>query len=133
MWTDLTVPTGEIDAAAWFPTDTDDGEARIEGYIAAAELKTADIADADERDIATATYAYHLAYVAIWLAMSGGGTGASMVNEESYQTSKDLIENFRRRADEKLAEFEDLVPPELDDVVETAIPPTMSTPVTYGW
>lgn len=131
-WGDLVVPTGELDPA-WFPNDSDGGEARIEGYITVALLKSVSITDPDEQDAATTAYAYHLAYTAIWLALSAGGSSSAIVNEESWGISADLVANFKLRADEKLAEFEELVPPTVDDVVETAIPPTMSTPVYYGW
>ena len=133
LWSDLLVPDGELEEG-WFPDDDVTAlEDRLTGYITRAEAKAADITDPDEQDEAVTAYAYHLAYTAIWARMSGDPSNAAIVNEESVAYSPQLVNNFKILADEKLAEFEELVPPMVDDVVATAIPPTMSTPVVYGW
>ncbi|HYC50689.1 MAG TPA: hypothetical protein VEB19_06200 [Gemmatimonadaceae bacterium] len=130
---DLVSPVGELDVAVLFPDDTDAGEARLTGYITAAEARVSDSLTGDEADEAVSAFAYHRAYLAKYQTELAAASSGGLSDQGQYAVLWSQINAWKELADAKLAEFEGLLPPEAEEVVASSLPPTTSTRVNYDW
>jgi hypothetical protein len=131
LWSDLTAPQGRIDAAALFG-DTDSGEARLTAYLADAAANAGALTG-DDLDAFSTHWSYYRAYLAKYEAELGKHAQKQLVNQGSASKLESQITGWLDLANAEKAIADALLPPTVDDVLETAIPPTMSTPVVYGW
>lgn len=135
-WDDLVQPQGRLNIALLFPADTDDGEERLTGYLADAAANAGALAGA-ELDAFSTHWSYYRAYLAKYEAEldKAASDQKSLTDQGSKATSKlwSQINGWKELADAEKALADGLLPPVVDAVVATAIPPTTSTPVYYGW
>lgn len=124
-WEDLVTPEGELDIALLFPADTDDGEARLTGYITDGVSRTTALTEtADE---AVTLWAQYRAYLAKYQATLGEATTQtkSLVDQGSKSTSFlwSQVDAWKKLADERLAAFQALLEAAVSD----------STDALGGW
>lgn len=131
IWSDLTAPTGRIDAVALF-NDTDGGEERLTAYLADAAENAGDLAD-DELDAFVTHYSYYRAYLAKYELELGKAASKSLVDQGAASKLEVQVTGWLDLANAEKALADELLPPAEDEVVAGAIPPTTSTPVMYGW
>ncbi len=93
---DLKAPKGEIEPA-WFPAgDVDD---RLDAYIADGEARAASVAES-VRDAYVKAWAYHRAYKAVHMLLSGGPGEVKLDSgRTNYKYSPEQIAAFAARAD----------------------------------
>lgn len=130
-WEDLKAPEGQINATSMFG-DTDEGEVRLTAYLADAAVVGADLTG-DDLDEFSTHHAYFRAYRAKYELELDKAAQKALTNQGSTGKLEKQITGWLDLANAEKALADALLPPDVDDVVETDIPPTMSTPVTYGW
>ena len=130
---ELLSPTGEIEGAALWPGENDAAvSARLAGYIADGVDKAARVTDPGDNDAAVKAWAYHRAYQAVFVALSRIPSTVALNDQGSASMLVTQIQNFKDLADDKLTEFNGLLPAG-EGTATTVAPASVSAPTTFTW
>lgn len=114
-WEDLVTPQGELDIALLFPSDSDDGEIRLTGYLADGVVKVGDALTGDDADAAVTLWAQYRAYLQKYQDSLSSATSGVLVDSGSFQKLWSQINAWKELADERLAAFNALLESALAD------------------
>ena len=130
---DLTSPTGEIEPAVLWPGEAGaTTTARLTAYVADGELQAADIAAGASHDAAVKAWAYHRAYMSVYMRLTAEPTATTINDQGSASWSTQQVQNWKDLADAKLAAFTEIVD-EATDAEPTATQPTVAARTVFSW
>lgn len=101
---------GRIEHATMFGDLSEaDLTTRLSAYLVRAVAASAAITDAAQRDVATAEYAYYLAFMAVWRRLSTDPASQSQTDAASTSYLAEQIANVWQMAADALAAFQTIV------------------------
>lgn len=129
---DLQAPKGVIEPESMFPgLDAVALNDRLTQYIADGVTRVGAILTGTDADDAVKLYAYHRAYLAVYIRLSASPNSATLTDQASYAFSSAQIKAFGDLAQRYLADFEALIlVPQ-----EQQFPPgnTVAVETQYSW
>ena len=130
---DLLSPTGEIEGPALWPgEDSSAVNARLAGYIEDGEAQAADIEAGAAHDAAVKAWAYHRAYLAVFIVLSRKASSVTVNDQASTSMVVAQIQNFKDLSDAKRAEFDGLVA-EVAGTETAVTQPTVAAKTVIAW